>query len=319
MSTDNLQQALASAAEDVRRQYATLTTADVNEAYAAYLEHFERREDEPPVSTVPEKDELLLALWDVIVDRETAGVDAVTGELEEYYARAFAALLGTETEKQLSTEPIAVPTTIAEPSATPAPVLEETEEQFTDLVEDTTDPSREIYRLRVTIDGSDPEIWRRILVPADVRQTRLHHIIQAAVGWRGSEQFQFFPQMDRELPTTEEPRLCDLLTTVGQQCGYEFDSGDSWYHDILLEEKSEAEPRRHYPICTAGQGACPPEDVGGIPGYKRLLDVLRDPNHPEHEEMAGWLTQDFNPDAFNIDQANIRLGKYGDASFHAVV
>ncbi|MCP9237125.1 plasmid pRiA4b ORF-3 family protein [Lewinella sp. JB7] len=318
MPTDNLQQALANAAAGARKQHPALTAADVNAAYARYREHFERREEDPPVSEEPATDDLLLALWDVIVDRETQGADEVDGELEDYYARAFAGLLGTETEQQIAAEPVAIPTSSAEPTDAPAPVMEESEE-LTDLVEERADPGREIYQLRVTLDGSQPEIWRRLLVPADVRETRLHHIIQAAMGWRGTEQFQFYPQMDRELPSTEEPRLCDLLVSEGQQCGYEFDSGDSWYHDIMLETRVEPEARRHYPVCTAGQGACPPEDVGGIPGYKRLLEALNDPNHPDHEEMSGWLTQDFHPDAFNIEQANVRLGKYGDAGFHAVV
>lgn len=37
-----------------------------------------------------------------------------------------------------------------------------------------------------------------------------------------------------------------------------------------------------------GEGACPPEDVGGIQGYEEFLRVWNDPKHPEHEEMRQW-------------------------------
>jgi hypothetical protein len=37
-----------------------------------------------------------------------------------------------------------------------------------------------------------------------------------------------------------------------------------------------------------GEGACPPEDVGGPHGYADFLTVLANPTDPEHDHMRGW-------------------------------
>lgn len=67
------------------------------------------------------------------------------------------------------------------------------------------------------------------------------------------------------------------------------------------------------PICTAGKGACPPEDCGGIPGYYNLLEILGDPKHREHKEMKKWLglgkNDNWDVNAFNIDEINERLSE----------
>jgi hypothetical protein len=70
---------------------------------------------------------------------------------------------------------------------------------------------------------------------------------------------------------------------------YEYDFGDGWSHEILLEAILLKEKGITYPQCVAGERACPPEDCGGISGYYHLLEILRDPNHVEHEENIDWL------------------------------
>jgi hypothetical protein len=56
--------------------------------------------------------------------------------------------------------------------------------------------------------------------------------------------------------------------------------------------------------------ACPPEDCGGVWGYAELLEVLADPNHPEHEAMRTWLGRPFDPEAFDVDKAHARLRRF---------
>ncbi len=36
---------------------------------------------------------------------------------------------------------------------------------------------------------------------------------------------------------------------------------------MRLESRHEADPQRTYPICLDGDGSCPPEDCGGVPGF----------------------------------------------------
>lgn len=56
-------------------------------------------------------------------------------------------------------------------------------------------------------------------------------------------------------------------------------------HEITIEEATVAKPGMSYPLCIAGHGACPPEDAGGWPGYARLVQILTDPAHAEHQDM----------------------------------
>ncbi|MGH3320489.1 MAG: plasmid pRiA4b ORF-3 family protein [Streptosporangiaceae bacterium] len=91
-----------------------------------------------------------------------------------------------------------------------------------------------------------------------------------------------------------------------------YDFGDDWEHDIVVEKVLAAEPGARYPTCVAGGGACcPPEDCGGFPGYERLRQILADPAHEEHEDMAGWLgltnAAEFDPVRFDADEANHAL------------
>jgi len=118
---------------------------------------------------------------------------------------------------------------------------------------------------------------------------------------------------DPELPLHDERKatLSDLARHEGDSFGYEYDFGDSWEHDILLEKLIAAEPGGRYPACVAGERACPPEDCGGTPGYEELIDILADPGHDEHEDMLRWLGidngHDFDPARFDVDDANRRL------------
>ena len=55
--------------------------------------------------------------------------------------------------------------------------------------------------------------------------------------------------------------------------------------DILVEKFFPPTPGSIYPICLAGERACPPEDCGGTEGYRNLLKILKNPDNEEYEEM----------------------------------
>jgi len=38
-----------------------------------------------------------------------------------------------------------------------------------------------------------------------------------------------------------------------------------------------------------------------------LLEAIRDPEHPEHEEMLEWIGDGFDPEAFDLDEVNVEL------------
>ncbi|MGH9890728.1 MAG: plasmid pRiA4b ORF-3 family protein, partial [bacterium] len=95
-----------------------------------------------------------------------------------------------------------------------------------------------------------------------------------------------------------------VTPAVKNKIVYEYDFGDSWAHDLVVEKILEPEPGAHYPVGLAGKRACPPEDCGGVWGYQTLLEAIRDPKHPEHEEMLEWVGGNFDPEAFDLEVVN---------------
>jgi hypothetical protein len=181
------------------------------------------------------------------------------------------------------------------------------------------EPGDPVYQVKITLLGvENPPVWRRVLVPAAIRLDQLHDVVQAAMGWQNCHLHAFvdgqtyYGVPDPELRFRDEgtTRLGDLTAPDGQLL-YNYDFGDDWDHEILVEEATVATPDGRYPRCVAGQSACPPEDVGGSPGYARLIEILADPSHVEHQDMLGWLgiedSGQFDPARFDPAEANRRL------------
>jgi len=178
--------------------------------------------------------------------------------------------------------------------------------------------SQEIFQIKITLLGTRPPIWRRVLVPTSLTMEQLHHVLQAAMGWEDYHMHEFSigrrligrPDPDDRLmgmPPVENERkvqLFSVLGRIGAKIIYTYDLGDSWEHSIVLEKRLPADPDMTYPVCTGGQRACPPEDCGGIGGFYDLLDAISDPNHDQHEELCDWLGDDFDPEAFSINKVN---------------
>jgi hypothetical protein len=191
-------------------------------------------------------------------------------------------------------------------------------------------PGDSLAQIKVTLQDTDAPVWRRLLVPASIPLDRLDRVVQAAMGWTNSHLHMFSHQTGRygipdfDLPLHDERKasLRDLASREGDTLGYEYDLGDSWEHEILLEKMISADPNRRYPNCVAGERSCPPEDCGGAPGYQNLIATLADPGHPDHEDMLRWLGigkgSDFDPTRFDLADANRRLdavvrGTFGTA------
>jgi len=179
----------------------------------------------------------------------------------------------------------------------------------------------EILQLKVTLLGTMPPIWRRLLVPADLTLAQLHDVLQTAMGWQDGHMHEFSaghrhfgkPNPEDRLmgmdPVENERtvRLSSVLSRVRAKAIYTYDMGDSWEHGIMLEKRLPADPGTTYPVCTGGERACPPEDCGGIPGFYDLLDALGDPTHEQHNELRDWVGEDYDPDVFSLDGVNRML------------
>jgi hypothetical protein len=177
----------------------------------------------------------------------------------------------------------------------------------------------EIYQLKITLRGSKPPIWRRVQVRSDINLATLHRIIQEAMGWTDSHLHQFrvgetyygVPDQDdfgfSETEDEKTAKLNQLLSRPKAKFIYEYDFGDSWEHEVLLEKILPPDPAVHYPVCIAGKRACPPEDCGGVWGYENFLEAIQNPDHPEHEEFVEWIGGSFDPEAFDIADVNRAL------------
>lgn len=176
-----------------------------------------------------------------------------------------------------------------------------------------------IFQLKISLDGIQPPIWRRIQVPGDTSLLELHFIFQIAMGWTNSHLHEFLIDSDyygtpledeweyRELRNEQEYQLAQVIPTTDFQFEYLYDFGDSWKHIVLVEEILEPAEGQGYPACLDGACHCPPEDVGGTWGYEEFLEAIADPNHPEHEDYLTWVGGSFDPQAFDPKQIDTAI------------
>ncbi len=102
-------------------------------------------------------------------------------------------------------------------------------------------------------------------------------------------------------------KLNQVVSTAPARFIYEYDFGDGWEHEILVEKILPPEEGVRYPVCLAGKRACPPEDCGGTPGYAHFLEAIRNPGHEEHDELLQWVGDSFDLEAFDLDEINYKL------------
>jgi hypothetical protein len=182
-----------------------------------------------------------------------------------------------------------------------------------------------VYHLKVSLEGVEPAIWRRLQVPGNASLGWLHAVLQVAMGWTNSHMHQFIvgerlysdPRFGLE-EYEGDPSVFDENTTGIMEVAprtkaafvYEYDFGDSWEHRIIVEKILDPDPAvAGLAQCLAGERACPPDDCGGVYGYANLLEAIMDPKHEEYEDMMEWLGGKFDPEAFDCDRINRYLRK----------
>ena len=198
------------------------------------------------------------------------------------------------------------------------------------------------YQIKIELIDSEPQIWRRIIVPAEITFKRLHDTIQFAMGWWDYHLYEFeFPEEKLRItcddekfdewkyysakyktvkPTKKEDpggiigRMLKMKLKKSQSTKidkylakyatfeYVYDFGDHWQHQIQIERVID-DYLFGYPQVLEGEGACPPEDVGGIGGYEEFLEAWNDPRHPEHDSVREW-GEGMNYKPFNIAHTN---------------
>jgi hypothetical protein len=115
-------------------------------------------------------------------------------------------------------------------------------------------------------------VWRRVLVPNTCTLRELHGVIQVAMGWEGIHLYQFCLRAARygswELSASPpEVTLAALQLRKRARFAYEYDLNIPWRHEVRIENRMALEYGKAYPVCSGGNGACPPEDCGGPEAY----------------------------------------------------
>lgn len=179
--------------------------------------------------------------------------------------------------------------------------------------------NNKIYQLKVSLKNSKPEIWRRILVESNTKLPDLHNILQITMGWTNSHLHQFIKDKIFYAKKMQDDEFWDdynnvdygeivvssLLKNEKDVMIYEYDFGDGWEHEILLEKLLPFDEEQSLPVCIMGEMSCPPEDCGGLWGYEEMLEILKDPEHPEYQDYIDWLDMEyFDPTEFSTDEVN---------------
>lgn len=180
---------------------------------------------------------------------------------------------------------------------------------------------KSVYQLKITLKEIKPPIWRRVLVESDITLYDLHQVIQQSMGWDDYHLHEFriagehfgAPDPDGfvEVIDDAKTRLHQVIRGEKMKFLYEYDFGDGWRHEIVVEKVLPAEKEGVYPVCLKGKRACPPEDVGGPWGYAEFLEAIADPENSQHEDMLEWVGGEFDPEAFDLEMVNHRLAIVG--------
>lgn len=194
-----------------------------------------------------------------------------------------------------------------------------------------------IFRVRLDLDDVKPPIWRRLDLAGDLRLDEVHQVIIGAMGWSDSHlhAFQMGPRhLDRtrqafvtewEEQQGDGPpggipertvRLDQVVAQTGDRLYHQYDFGDGWEHTIRVERVRRNASQGARAVCLAGSRAAPPEDCGGVPGYEDVLALLAgEPVHVhDPEELRQWLPAGYDPQHFDVDQANRVLSRVNGQS-----
>lgn len=158
--------------------------------------------------------------------------------------------------------------------------------------------------IRVTLLDLDPAPWREFEAPLSMNLKGLHDTIQAAFLWNDAHLWEFEIEDRRYGPEAGSflgertykasgLKLARLRDSAITDLLYTYDMGDDWRHRVQVLETSDIDAQ--LPRFIAGKWRCPPDDIGGAPGFYHFLGVLADPAHPEREDLLEWNGGPFDP------------------------
>jgi len=187
----------------------------------------------------------------------------------------------------------------------------------------------QITELTITLLYTEPKVIRKIEVPLIMTLEDLHTTLQAGFGWQHAHLYQFcigepyqmgalrwvtpaFVDTPEDRPA-DGTTLAEALAKAGKSgLTYLYDFGDDWQHKIKASAPKENDQAQSYPRLTNIQNTCPPEDIGGPPGFDMFKEAMADPKHPEHKELKDWFGKKFDPTKPNTRSLNADVAKIAE-------
>jgi hypothetical protein len=173
-----------------------------------------------------------------------------------------------------------------------------------------------IFILEIRLLHTDPLIWRIVHMKKNMTLLDLHAAIQVAMCWEHTHHYEFIPdvrypkqvigvpnpetdaELGQKVVRSDEVKISEVFHQVGDKIRYVYDMGDNWEHDIELRGIVREDSIAHSPLCPSGYGACPPEDVGGIPGFRELLRAISNKDKDALKDYDAWFGKRFDPEGF---------------------
>lgn len=207
---------------------------------------------------------------------------------------------------------------------------------------DGYDPAQDqrAFRIQLTLRGyGNPLCWRLIEVPASYTFLDLHVIIQECMRWMDYHLFDFrftsngqkrqldehgdmyddfsdwmTPEERKRQPVKSFSRDVHLgeIFPRTRTAVYSYDYGDGWEIDVKVV-KTIKHRDHDEPLVLDGDGAAPPEDVGGPVGYADFLRTINGENGPERQYLLEWSEDQGYLDHFDLKDAQERVA---DWRFH---
>ena len=157
---------------------------------------------------------------------------------------------------------------------------------------------------QIGISGTD--IWRRVVIPGSWILQDLHDMIQTCMDWKNTFRHRFFAGKSADVDKKElddKLKLRDVFDQGFVELEYEY--GSKWTVKVLLlpQKAGKDEEIR----CVAGEGASPPEVIGGHLRFKKVINALKNGNDIEKQSAKLELGADFKPDYFDLERCNLNL------------
>ena len=129
------------------------------------------------------------------------------------------------------------------------------------------------------------------------------------------EDEDIIPRIDkryRELKDAKDIKLKHIISRENQRMEFQYDFGDNWRFNIVLEKIFEDKNIRgnELPRVIEGEGFGIIENCGGVMGLEDIKQAFEAKQGEDYEVYVNWLgTKELELDKCDLDDLNFRLKK----------